>query len=255
MAVGENPFVHESFTARHYEMTIADIATYGHEAIFQLTNSAQWIERHRLPRMGVLDIEATAQSLGVPLLFDKEKCDLAHGVTSGLPWSPQENLPLSIILNPESDEDEYPITFGHEVGHVFLALALNLRHDTYSPEVEKFCELFGVHFVLPPHELPSVGSAVDEALLLRYHEERGIKMSQVIHQFVRKGLLPERLYVDSIIGWGERTGEMVRDVVCLPCRKEYGSCAGQPSPTTLLTFPENAFGGCFPVCANDRGDL
>ncbi len=243
----EHPLLREAFVARRYEIMVEDVELYGHEAVFALTGAAKWIEKHRVPRKGPLDLEATALLLGVPISFDDDKCGAALGVTFGLPGTNGEDQPLEVAIR--EDFEQARVTFGHEVGHIFLGLALNMRHQRSHP-VEDFCDLFGLELAMPLSEnIDAVD--VNEELLLEYSSKFGVRMSEVIKQFIRKGLLPERLYVDSIIDWGLRAGSMVRNAVCMPCQRDYGSCKGQPPPERILRFSDHAFGGHFNVCATE----
>ena len=240
----------EAFQPAPYEITIQDFEIYGPETLFTMTGAARWIQKHRLPRVGKLDMQSTADLLGIPLAFDGEM--VGHGCMEGLPPN-KHNMPLKMKINLRDREDEQRMTFGHEVGHAFLGLSLGYGFEGRHSDVEEFCEMFGFHYVLPHTEVLKQLHTVNEQTLLEIHQEYGQDIQRLIYFFIDEGLLPERLYVDSIIDFGKRKGELHRDIVCKPCRVDFGSCNGQEPPQTVLDFSNQTLGGRFSVCKNDDG--
>lgn len=240
----------DAFEPAPYKITVEDFEIYGPETIFAMTGAAKWIQKHRLPRVGQLDMQATAELLGIPLVFDENI--LFQGGMEGLPPN-KDNLPLLMRINSRNSEAEQLMTFGHEVGHAYMGLSLGFDEPERMDSIEEFCEMFGFRYVLPHTEVLEQLTSIDEHTLLELHEQYGLDMQRLIYFFIDSGLLPDRLYVDSVIDYGKNEGTVHRDTVCKPCRIDFGSCAGQEPPTFVLDFSNQTFGGRFSSCPNDDG--
>lgn len=223
-----------------------ELDRYGAEAFFEVSGAEEWIRRNRFPATGPVDIEAAAGQLGVEVEWAYLRT--ASALTEGI----IDDKPLRIVINHDSENHRF--SFGHEVGHMYLEFVAGIRHTKLRrPKIEDFCDIFGSVFAILPQEIEAVTHA-DEGLLLEYAEKFDLPIEETVYRFVRAGLLPERMVVESIAGWGTRKGEPYRDLICLPCRKDFGSCAGMDEPDTVLRFPDKPFGGFFAICDSNESE-
>ena len=111
---------------------------------FDYLQADVWINKIRVPVHGVIDIEATANKIGIPLRYDLTELtgeyQIIEGLTEGL--GHEKNIkPIVIRIKPNIKDRS--LTFCHEVGHYFLDI---VKHNhCYYPDqaVEDFCEYFG----------------------------------------------------------------------------------------------------------------
>jgi hypothetical protein len=248
----EHPFVFENFAARRYDIPEYTLDVYGHRAIFEVVGAKEWIEAHRIPRYGPLDIVATATSLGVPVTFDSN--DVGYGRVRGPRSNPiDSDEPLAIQITPSLRTGEDLVTFGHEIGHIFLDLVLETPQESPHQEVEDFCELFGNEMALPRRELVNI-SKPDEQGILALMDRYGVDLSTVLLQLCETRKLPRKIVIATKVpqDWGANSGEVVEEVFCFDCEQiEYKSCeelAEELLPR--LDFSDFVFAGQLATCGN-----
>lgn len=194
-----------------------------HEA-FVSFKAAEWIKEFRVETGGKLDIEATAEKIGVPLSMEMPlgpngKPYLSSGVITGL--GPEFGLkPIAIHVNGRYDEDEHNLTFGHEVGHLFLETVAGITQKAgHDQRIEAFCEHFGRQMILPLDQLPEIEEVTPEAvteLMARF----GVRHDTIIYQLMLTGKLPRRLYFDTTIEEVPNefySHKVERHCLCLDC--------------------------------------
>lgn len=191
---------------------------------FERTNAQRWIDEFRVcTENGRLDIEATAARVGVTVDHGMPIMG-AHGVLTGL-----ENGEPAVHLNPIFGEDEYAVTFGHELGHLFILTAAGLLVTQREDEVEQFCDIFGYQMALPLADLASIYT-IDANLVASMTERYGVRYVTVIHQLMLAGKLPRRITIDSGVGEAKNPfylGKVKRHVICIDCQ------IGKPHSTKL----------------------
>jgi hypothetical protein len=193
------------------------------EQAFRQFHAQVWIDSFRADVNGKLDIEATAANVGVPVLYE---------MPIGEDWSPVTVLgcveglrgdgPVTVHLNPERGVDEHTVTFGHELGHIFIQTAAGIVVERRRDEVERFCDFFGRQMALPTEKLATqVEFNAHEVAVLA--ERYGVRYTTVIHQLMLAEKLPRRIVVDTGIGRAANTfysNKVSRHVVCLDCEME-----------------------------------
>ncbi len=99
---------------------------------------------------GRLDIEATANRIGIDLEYN-ERMIFYGKYLRGSDWTNETGVPL--ITLSSMGEHLYGIdhTFGHEVGHHFLAevLGMDFASTPHNDISEVFCEIFGAQMAAP----------------------------------------------------------------------------------------------------------
>lgn len=248
----ESSLIHDNFVAHSYELSIQDIEIYGHRPMFEILGAIAWIAKHRMPRYGQLDMHDTAKMLGIPFSYDDN--ELALGRTTGIPGAADEGLPLAITVRPERGDEL--LTFGHEVGHVFLGLVAQLQHEYHSREVEAFCDLFGREMVLQRRRLASI-LETDEPTVLGIMESSGADLYTTLMQLIEVGKLPRKMAVLTKApadGGGKHAGQVIEAVVCFDCSEiEYESCTPVQKdqlPRLDLSVREDAYK--LRTCGNEK---
>jgi hypothetical protein len=221
----ESPLVGKNFVARSYEMSAVDLELYGHSTMFELVGAADWIAHHRMPRQGPLDTQSTADSLGVPVLWGHQAG--VYGRTYGLPTTKQLVNPLEIYLRPDMQASDALITFGHEVGHIYLSLILGVDHSgTEVQEIEDFCELFGREMLLPKSELLHL-TEVNELVIADLMSAYQVDLKNVLYQLVRAGKMPRKFNFKIEVpddGGSRLAGKNLTKVYCFDCVQRKDTC-------------------------------
>ena len=197
------------------------ILAKGPEAAFELLEAQEWIDDFRVATGNRLDIDATAAQVGVPVFREMPinpktgERVLAQGCIEGI-GARRGEVPVSIHLNPTWGEDEHPLTFGHELGHLFLD-SLDVHQDSYNHrDIERFCEYFGRQ-VAAPKEVIAQFSIEDLPKLVGMF---GIRHEALIYQLMVAGKLPRRVYIDTTNGVYPNkflSNKINRHCVCLDC--------------------------------------
>jgi hypothetical protein len=189
--------------------------------IFEKSHAADWIKTIRAETNGILDIEATAHNLGVPLVMtnyyeDGEKM-LADGCVTGLDGSG----PVTIRIRTDLTFEETILTFGHEVGHIFLDqevdewMSMWLEHN----QVEIFCDFFGREMVVDHNDLKDT-DFISESTITGLMDRYGADHQTIIFGLMLAGKLPTRVIIDSEIGDVPNpyySGKVGRQVICIEC--------------------------------------
>lgn len=190
---------------------------YQPSALMAITNARKWIELVREPRDGPLDIEGTAENMGIPLEYGETYI----GASGETHWRDEKsNIPTSIVLCDGRKIESQRLTMGHEMGHVFLSTVLGAPHGgpiDYS--VENFCEAFGQEVVLPSAAVTGVGDA-GRAEIESFQLSYGIELQDTIIQLMRNRRLPPKVQVDTRIPIVKNplfSGKVDRVTACLDC--------------------------------------
>lgn len=206
---------------------------------FEDYKAGEWIRDFRIESNGRLDMEATAANIGVPLfhempIFQGERV-IADGIIIGLSTD-FEYAQLRIHVNPRLEPPKRLLTFGHEVGHLFLDQVAGYKHKAGRDEVaEQFCEFFGREMVLPKEALKNF-DAFDPNVVPELMARYGADHQTVIFQLMIAGKLPKRILIDSAIGEVPNpfySGKVGRHLICLDC--EMG--ARHTAPNTQAEIP------------------
>jgi hypothetical protein len=192
--------------------------------LFESTRAAEWIKEVRTETGGKLDMQATADSLGIPLVLGTAVIDgeevFSDGCITGL--GEKTGLePIAIYVGPDMHIENQLLTFGHEVGHLFLEKVVGLWTHTRGRnfDVENFCEYFGREMVVSHDELKVVNPLNQEAiteLMARY----GASHQTIIFQLIMAGKLPTRVVLDSEIGEAPNpfySYKVGRSIICIEC--------------------------------------
>lgn len=194
------------------------------QASFELMNAQEWIDAFKVEQNGVLDMDATAQKLGVNLVqempIDEDgRRVFAQACVVGL-GKHRGSKPMTIHLNPDWTKKDESKSFGHEMGHIFLETAAGVVQEGGRDEAtERFCEFFGLQVALPREELKDVtfeGLTPITALLEKYN----VSHMDAFHQLMLVGKLPRRFLFDTGIGEVENpfySGKVRRHCICVDC--------------------------------------
>jgi Zn-dependent peptidase ImmA (M78 family) len=207
-----NPYINE------LTLQVADA-----EIAFKQFNAQAWIDHFRVETDGKLDIEVTAAKVGVPVLYEmplgKDGDPIfAQGCVEGL----MGDKPVTIHLNPSWGKDDHLVTFGHELGHIFIETTAGIVVKHRRPEVERFCDFFGTQMALPVEKLieQETFNAHEVAAL---SEKYGVRYTTVLHQLMLAGKLPRRIIIDTGIGEAKNSfysNKVRRHIICLDCEIE-----------------------------------
>jgi Zn-dependent peptidase ImmA (M78 family) len=193
---------------------------------FVAFKAQEWIEEFRVETNGRLDISATAEKVGVPVYYEMPIIDgervLAQGMIRGLGRERGE-MPIAIHLNPNWAPDEHNLTFGHELGHLFLEMEAGIVTGSgRDNDIENFCELFGRQMIVPLNELTDIGQVTTETiteLMARF----GVRHTTMFYQLMLAEKLPSRVFIDSSIGEVPNefySGKVRRHCLCLDCEMD-----------------------------------
>jgi hypothetical protein len=237
--------------------------------LFESFNAAQWIAQHIVYVNGIVDITATAEHLEVPVFFeipeDIEKLQISDGVTAGL-VDHEIVRPLSIYLNSKLDGYERNLTYGHEIGHIFLdkVAGVSQADGKRDEKDEAFCEFFGLQIALPVTCLETVDQ-ISTDTILELMNKFGTEFSDVVHQLMLAGKLPRRIQADveyGIVPNEFYSGMVQRVGLCLDCfvKRDHDV----PNDINTDNTPTFDFTGCaeidsrsisFIACSGNRNSL
>lgn len=195
------------------------VRTTDSELAFKQLNAQHWIDNFRVETDGWLDIAATAETVGVSVAYEMpDDNKTSQGCTRGLHKGGEDDS-VTVHISPFWAENDQKVTFGHELGHIFLVTAAGIEDDQSSDRVEQFCDFFGRQMALPVEKLFNQDT-FDADVVADLVEKYGVNHMTVIYQLMLVGKLPRRLVVDS--SRGERpnsfySNKISRHVICLGC--------------------------------------
>lgn len=209
--------------------------------LFESTRAAEWIEEARIETDGRLDMQVTADNLGIPLIMgaaviDGKEIFAADGCITGL--GDQTGQPVAIYVMPDMSPEKQSLTFGHEVGHFFLekVAGIWIHKGGKNPDIEDFCEFFGREMVINHSKLESI-DPVNQATITELMAQYGADHQTVIFQLMLAGRLPTRVILDSEIGEVPNpfySGKVGRKIVCIECELGMPHTNYQEGDGTLL---------------------
>jgi hypothetical protein len=190
---------------------------------FKAFNAQEWITEFRVETNGRLDIAATAEKVGVPLYYEMPVIDgervFAQGMIRGL-GRERGKVPIAVHLNPNWAPDEHNLTFGHELGHLFLEMEVGIINtEGRDDDIENFCELFGRQMVVPLSELESTGQVTTETIT-ELMAKFGVRHTTMFYQLMLADKLPHKVFIDTSIGEVPNefySGKVRRHCLCLEC--------------------------------------
>lgn len=163
-------------------------------------------------------------------------------------------MPLAIFVRPDGNNEL--VTFGHEVGHIFMGLVARSNYGQHNRELEAFCELFGREMALPSCELRSI-TVANESVIMDLLETYGTDLDTTLTQLVELGKLPRKLLVLTRVPLeygGMHAGRVVEVVFCFDCNEhEYQLCTpGQKEKLARfdLSTREDAYN--LTACGNEK---
>lgn len=185
------------------------------DAWFECLEAQRWIDSSRVVTDGRLDIDLTAAELAIPFMYAPLR---NRGRIIGRPggigsWAIQ-------VSNRYSDEPHQRITFGHELGHLFL-VPVEERHEEgmgYDDE-EAYCDHFGRVMAIPIPELGEVDQ-VSQATIVEMMERYGADLYSVIIQLMLARKLPRTILIDSLDEEKLNpyySNKVNRNTVCIDC--------------------------------------
>ena len=167
---------------------------------FEFLGAQQWIDEFTVRKeSGAVDIEATALKAGVMLVIGMPIVDgkkvYSHGITLFNKDSDKNLESITVHVN-DDDASNHTITFGHELGHVFLETAVGLGAEYHGDGIEDFCEQFGRQIAVPVEMLADI-SVVDADTIAQLMDRFEAEHSTVIHQLMLAGKLPRQFIIDT----------------------------------------------------------
>lgn len=184
--------------------------------LFKNLHASEWILANRVIKDGVLDFEATAEQLKIPLKHEAQFSAIKASI-SGLTDINEE--PIEITIGQMTRPREVSLSFGHELGHYFLWMS---QLSDY-PNEEEFCEYFGRQMALYSADL-SVIDSIDGSLINDLQELYNVEPKTVILQLIDAGKLPNRVVIDTMLGnisshqeYNTNSKNIVRCVICSDC--------------------------------------
>lgn len=211
--------------------------------LFKRFNCAEWIAAFRQPPTGQLDVDATAEIVGTPLV--RESTFYNGGASAFITGLGKDygKVDPHVHLDNVGRIGLERTSFGHELGHLFLASAAGLTDDGIRPRSEEeFCDYFGRQFALPLSELDGIES-VTPAVVAGLVEAYGIEPMDAFHQLMLKGLLPRRFKIETSMGEEGRgffRNKVTEVTVCLDCELEQVHEHAKPE-TRMLVFNYAAY--------------
>ena len=190
------------------------------ESAFKELGCQEWIDAFAVYTDGHIDIEATANKVGVPVNYDLAKINpnnySSGGILSGVPEDDSFEIHLSDRLNFPK---EWNITFGHELGHLFIITALDLPRQALAKE-EQFCDYFGIRLAIPKTELDSM-ETVDEDNIVLLAERLGVDHGAIMLRLMEERIIPRQFLMDTNYPVGVPNlffnGKVRREVMCYKC--------------------------------------
>jgi hypothetical protein len=192
--------------------------------LFESTRAAEWVKDVRAETGGKLDMQATADSLGIPLVLGTAVIDgkevFSDGCITGLGEKAGVE-PIVVYVRPDLPPEDRLLTFGHELGHLFLEKVAGAWTHTRgrNNDVENFCEFFAREMVVSRDELKLVGP-VHQSAITELMAQYGAGHQTIIFQLMLAGKLPTRVVLDSEIGEAPNpyySGKVGRHVICIEC--------------------------------------
>jgi len=170
----------------------------GLEEAFKELGAQDWIDDFRVETNGKLDITATAEQIGIPVYYEMPIINgervIAQGMIRGL-GKERGRVPIVIHLNPQWSSDEHNLTFGHELGHLFLETAANIvTGEGRDDKVEAFCEFFGRQMVVPLDQISEVKEVNVEAVT-ELMAKFGTRHTTMIYQLMLAGKMPVEYFL------------------------------------------------------------
>lgn len=213
------------------------IAAVDVEASFNLLNAQRWIDAFRAEKRGRLDIDKTADNVGVELEYvepfdDNGEPILTAGTVSGI----GTDEPILITINPEWYVHEYPAVFGYLLGRVYLETAAEVDTLNWGKRriIESFCDLFSRQLMMPEQAFTDFES-LDGSTLLNIMVQHQASYQDVIHQLMLHSKLPRRISFDTRTGETKNpfySNRIDRCIVCLDCELEIKHNIGRHTDTT-----------------------
>lgn len=205
------------------------------DEFLEITNLKQWVRLVRVPQHGKLDMQATAEGLGIPLAMNGNVA-FGSGVTFGKLHSDAD--PLRITINPFFEPSHQQFTFGHEMGHIYLEI-LGFHHTRRNQTEEDLCEAIAREFVLPIDDLNDI-SNVDKQIIEQLVDKYGTSIPVTIFQLMRARKLPSKVAIDTCHEFSpnpEYAGKVNRVYFCYDC--ELGqSCAATETNISVFDFTD-----------------
>ncbi len=167
---------------------------------FEFLGAQKWIDEFTVRKdTGAVDMDATARKVGVMLVVGMPTIDgrkvYSHGLTLFNKDSDNNLESITVHVN-DDDATNHTITFGHELGHVFLETAVGLGAEYHGGGIEDFCEQFGRHIAVPIEMLAEIKNA-DADTISQLMERFEAEHSTVIHQLMLAGKLPRQFIIDT----------------------------------------------------------
>lgn len=248
----------ERFRRRRYDSDNRQVAPMRNpdssRQLFEIIDAASYIERIAVySEEGTLDIEASAEVLGIPVVFELEKDkSFCKGYITGI--TPQESgLQIEIHIAPDGEDKS--ITFGHEVGHYFLSEVYGWKPLGYDRAEEHFCDYFGRQMVMPKSRFNELGE-INEALLLDLVDRYSVGLEDLITQLQEYGLLPSRLAIDTYnpkLPNLDYSQKVVRNIICKHCHDVGGdrNCPEAGQACLLFDFTDKALALSLSNCCGE----
>ena len=204
---------------------------------YNVLGSQIWINKHRYPTSGALDIYGMSERIGVELKTGVKGVSLG-----GADW---RNHAKPVIIYLGEEPQEYPVTYGHEVGHIYLkeSRGIDDAEQVSNDSVERFCDYFGEAMAMPLSDFQEITNPTPQGII-ELSREYKVTLSDILSRLEGLGKIPERVRLISKI---RRTGGLITSVFCGHCRWNYGSCEDMSTPQVELDFsPFDVFvgGGC-----------
>lgn len=186
-------------------------------------NAQHWIDIFRVETAGRLDIAATAAKVGVPVLYEMPgskngRFTIVQGCVEGL----SGDKPVAVHLNPTLSRQDYQVTFGHELGHIFIETAAGIVVKQRRDDVERLCDFIGRQMALPLADIAHI-EVFDTQVVPALMQQYNVTHMTVIHQLMLAGKLSRRIAIDTNIGEVKNpfyANKVSRHIVCIDCELE-----------------------------------
>jgi len=249
----------ESFTA-YIERLGVTLAPTGNpnlsRELFEANDAQHFIDSFSVYQGDRLNIFTTAKQLGVSLDYGLTVEAMHMGQTTGLALT-EGSQGLRISLRPNLGFNT-AVTFGHEVGHIFLEKIIGQVWDGCKPEEEVFCSYFGRAMAINERflqdlEAPSKDDLVD---LMAKHR---VMLDDVVYRLMESGALPSKIAVDTYASKFSSpvySEKIQRIILCLHCLESDGDINCEPAAyeIPIIDFTDRDWSGQLNTCCGQDGD-
>lgn len=187
------------------------------ETLLCLTGAYRWMRlfRQTVADSDALDMPATATAIGAGL--DEASQEIGGSIAGTIGLRTAE--PLQIGLSPWRQLAYRRLSFGHEVGHIFLGSLTGLPTppETSAAE-ERFCEAFGIEMAVPSNLLPDERPCTSD-IILDQARRFMVPPDAIILQYMKLGILPPKVLLDSGVDSSAGGAEdlVQRALICHDC--------------------------------------